>query len=345
MPHPKVFIIILNWNGLKDTLECLESVFKLDYPNFEVIVVDNGSTDNSVEVIRKAYPQVILIENKENLGYAEGNNVGIRYALKHGADYVWLLNNDTVVEADVLIKLVTTAESSPKIGLASPVIYYYNKPDKVQFCGSYIDKKRKTIVYFHQIDDIQKSEKLDHICLWGTALLVKKSVIMKIGYLNEEFFAYWEDTEYSVRALEAGFKNIIVISSKVYHKKPLPESKKILSIHYYYYMTRNEYFFWMGLLKKHEKLFYFRRYIAKVINQIGNHRRPYVPEVIDAYFEGAYSAIYNIKGPRPQNIKIPEVIKKIILWHPYFWYSLLEGDFKGILKKIFSNYILKAGNK
>lgn len=102
MYYPKVYIIILNWNGLKDTLECLESVFKLDYLNFEVIVVDNGSTDDSVNVILKTYPQVRLIENRENLGYTGGNNIGMRYAIERDADYIWLLNNDTIVEEDTL---------------------------------------------------------------------------------------------------------------------------------------------------------------------------------------------------------------------------------------------------
>lgn len=112
MSYPKVFIIILNWNGLEDTLECLESVFKLDYPNFEVIVGDNGSTDESVAIIRKTYPQVIMIENKENLGYTGGNNIAMHYAMDHLADYVWLLNKDAVVEKDTLSKLVRSAETS-----------------------------------------------------------------------------------------------------------------------------------------------------------------------------------------------------------------------------------------
>lgn len=117
MKYPKVFIIIVNWNGLKDTLECLQSVFKQDYPNFEVIMVDNGSKDNSVQVIRNAYPQIILIENKENLGYTGGNNVGMHYAVNSGSDYVWLLNNDTVVEPDTLSKLVAAAKILQRLDL------------------------------------------------------------------------------------------------------------------------------------------------------------------------------------------------------------------------------------
>ena len=109
---PLIYIIILNWNGLQDTLECLGSILKMDYPNFRVVVVDNNSTDNSVDIIRKAHPQVSLIENKENLGYTGGNNTAMRYAMQHSADYVWLLNNDTTVEADTLSKLVFAAEES-----------------------------------------------------------------------------------------------------------------------------------------------------------------------------------------------------------------------------------------
>lgn len=338
MPHPKVFIIILNWNGLKDTLECLESVFKLDYPNFEVIVVDNGSTDNSVEVIRKAYPQVILIENKENLGYAEGNNVGIRYALKHGADYVWLLNNDTVVDADSLTKLVMAAEKSPDIGLVSPVIYYYDEPDKIQFCGSYIDWKNHIIVYPENRNSILN---VDHefitgknVCLWGTALLIRRNLIENIGTLEEKYFAYWEDTEYSVRSMRAGYRNIIEPSAKVYHKLPFGKVIVNRGSHYFYYMTRNEYFFWMQYLEGLNKLSYFRMWLAKVIGNAALCRYYNASESADACFEGAYSALCGLSGPWDKNRKMPQIIKRIFLWHPYFWVSLLKGDFLHLVSEV-----------
>ena len=106
---PKVAVIILNWNGKEDTLECLASVKKLDYSNYEIVLVDNGSVDDSVDAISKQYPDMTLLQTGENLGYAGGNNVGIRWALEQGADYILLLNNDTIVAADLLSAFINAA--------------------------------------------------------------------------------------------------------------------------------------------------------------------------------------------------------------------------------------------
>jgi len=205
----KVSIIIPTYNCSQYITEAIESILNQNYKNFEVILVDNGSIDDSVEIISKRYTQVILIANEENLGYTGGNNIGMRYAMEHTADYMWLLNNDTVVEPDTLSKLVDAAEKFPDIGLVSPVIYYYDEPDKVQFCGSYVDWGNSTILYA-AIKDAQVSDEFqcgENVCLWGTALLINKHVVEKVGYLMEKYFAYWEDTEYSIRAIKGLRKN------------------------------------------------------------------------------------------------------------------------------------------
>lgn len=177
---PKVSIVILNWNGVKDTLECLESCFKIDYPNFEVIVVDNASLDGSLEKIKEKFPQVTLLQNSQNLGYAEGNNVGMRYAVTRGADYFWLLNNDTTVEVGALKMLVEVMESVPSVGLASPVIYSYDNQDKLQFCGSCFSWEDHMVHNFKDLDELLLF-KGDEISLWGTALLIKRSVVEKLA--------------------------------------------------------------------------------------------------------------------------------------------------------------------
>ena len=338
MDYPKVYIIILNWNGPKDTLECLESVFKLDYPNFEVAVVDNGSIDNSVEVIRNTYPRVRLIENKENLGYAGGNNVGMRYALKNEADYVWLLNNDAVVEVDTLTKLVNTSRKCPQTGLISPIVYYYEVPEKIQFCGSYADLNNQKIVCPAdknlQIDgDFTNGE---NVCLWGTALLIKKEVIDRIGYLDEEFFAYWEDTEYSLRSIKAGFRNMIEPLSKVYHKNQSPETEvPNKGIYFYYFMTRNEYFLWMRYMEGLKKLIYFQKYLAKVIWNAADYRFYFGKQIADACFDGSWCALRGVRGNWNKNSKMPELLKLLFSWHPHFWKCLLECNFPYILSEVF----------
>ncbi|MCX6022275.1 MAG: glycosyltransferase family 2 protein, partial [Chloroflexi bacterium] len=115
--HPSVSLVVLAWNGRDDTLECLKSLAAVSYPRLEVVVVDNGSSDDTVRAVRESYPAVQLIENGKNLGYAGGNNVGILYALDRGADYVMLLNNDTVVHPDFLDVMLETLQANPDIGV------------------------------------------------------------------------------------------------------------------------------------------------------------------------------------------------------------------------------------
>lgn len=342
MNYPKVFIIILNWNGLKDTLECLESVLKLDYPNFKVIVVDNGSTDDPVEVLRKTYPQITLIENNENLGYTGGNNIAMRHAMEHGADYMWLLNNDTVVETDTLSKIVATTESSSEIGLVSPVIYYYDDPSKVQFCGSYIDWNSLTVVYpEHKSSDVDSVfTSGNNVCLWGTALLIRRALIEKVGYLKDDYFAYWEDTEYSVRVLKAGFKNRVCSSGRIYHKAQVPQQGQFKpSKHYTYYMLRNGYFFHLQCIKGLKRLSFMRRHLSDLVIEIGYNQRANNHEMVHICFSAAWDAFHGISGKmQPERKNYPMWLKKalatMLSWHPSMWAGLIRGD----VKSLFNDY-------
>jgi GT2 family glycosyltransferase len=194
--EPKVFIIILHWNRLHDILECLTSVFELDYHNYEVVVVDNASQENSAHVILGKFPTVHFIRNTENLGFAGGNNVGMQYAMDHGAGYIWLLNNDAIATADSLRNMIELAQSRKEIGLVSPIIYYLNDADKPQWAGNYVDWRTLSIIGPEDNSNVEREfQGGNHVCLWGTALLVKSSVVDRIGYLNERYFAYWEDME------------------------------------------------------------------------------------------------------------------------------------------------------
>jgi hypothetical protein len=333
MNHPKVYVIILNWNGLQDTLECLESVYKLDYTNFQVIVVDNGSRDNSAAVIRENYPQVIIIENRENLGYTGGNNMAMHYAMDHESDYIWLLNNDTVVEPDTLSNLITAAKNSPNIGLISPIIYDYYNPNKIQFCGSYIDWNKQVIVYTRSVEEskIWQNTYSQLMCLWGTALLIKRDLIKNIGYLNDRFYAYWEDTEFSMRSIEGGYRNVVELSARIRHKINLGTGRSTV---YFYYMARNKYFFWMKYLRGVNKLYYLRKYFSGIIEDFAVRLEYIGTEHGDAVLDGAWGAICGINGKWDRNIKVPYSLKKLISWHPYFWAGLLRGDFLRIASEV-----------
>jgi len=241
---PRVTIIVLNWNGLADTLECLGSLSRLDYPAYEVIVVDNGSTDGSPAAIRERFPDVELIENGKNRGFTGGNNVGLRRALEQGTDYALLLNNDTEVAPDFLQLLVQAADADPRVGIGGPTIYYFDQPRTVWSAGGGIDWRRgKTrMLGLNELDAGQFGEEPREVdFVTGCALLVKRAVMEQAGLLDERFFAYYEETEWCVRARHAGFSIVHVPKAKVWHKIPLDGRDSSPLVHYY--MTRNRLLF------------------------------------------------------------------------------------------------------
>lgn len=236
---PKVFIIVLNWNNWPDTLECLKSLDKNDYPNYQVVIVDNGSEEKFS--ITNFQSSIKVIYNKENLGFAGGNNVGIKYAFEQGTDYVLLLNNDTLVSRDFLSELVKAGENDKNIGLLGPKIYSADKKEKIWYAGGQINwmYNKGTMRGWNETDQGQYDnppiQKTGYIT--GCCLLVKKEVIEKIGLMSEDYFLYYEDTDWSLRARRAGFKCVFVPMAKIWHKG----SKSSIegSPSYIYYHIRN----------------------------------------------------------------------------------------------------------
>lgn len=271
----KVFLIILNWNRGKTTLKCLNSLRNLKIKNFslEIVVVDNGSTDNSVEMIRelndscfnfkkqsanqlKNHLLIKLILNKKNLGFAEGNNVGIRYALKNGADYVLVLNNDTTVDKNFLVQLIKQATLINQSGILGPKIYFapgyeyhkkrYKKSDLGKvfwYAGGIIDWK--SVYCFHRgVDEVDKGqydkvEETDFVS--GCAMLIKREVFEKIGLFDPRYFLYLEDTDFCLRARKAGFKIFYVPQAKVWHYNA--SSSAVGGDLHDYFITRNRMLF------------------------------------------------------------------------------------------------------
>jgi hypothetical protein len=241
---PQVTIIVLNWNGLNDTLDCLESLDQLDYQNYKVVVVDNGSVDGSVLVIRERFPGVTIIENGENLGYAGGNNIGLRYAMVQGADYAILLNNDTVVDPAFLRILVDAVQAEPAVGIAGPTIYYHPRPEVIWSAGGAIDWQRGStrMVGLDERDEGQfgaEPRLVDFVT--GCAMLVRRAVMEQVGLLDERFFTYYEETEWCVRAAGAGYKILHVPEARMWHK--ISPSAQADSSFVHYYMTRNRLLF------------------------------------------------------------------------------------------------------
>ena len=218
MINPEIFIIILNWNGKSDTLVCLNSIQSLQYLYHKIIIVDNGSTDGSVHEIRALHPKMTIIETGQNLGYAEGNNVGIRYALEHDADYILLLNNDTTVAPDLLDQLVNAAQKDPDAGVFGATLLYMDKPDTVWFAGAQWNAQTLTFDYPYQDQPLPDnlSSATDYAC--GAALFFRAEVARSIGLLDARFFLSWEESDWCVRARLAGYGCKLVPSAYVWHK-------------------------------------------------------------------------------------------------------------------------------
>ena len=209
MYHPKIIIIVLNWNGRDDTLECIDSIQQIDYPDFSTVVVDNGSSDDSVNSIKKRFPDVIVLETGENLGFAAGNNVGMRYALEHGADFILLLNNDTVVDSQLLKNFMKAAESVRDGGIFGAKIYYFTEPDKIWYAGGKWIEKTQCFdhVGLNETDNgtaFNAITETDYAC--GCALLVRAEVLKNIGLLDERFFLIFEETDLCYRGKRAGIQ-------------------------------------------------------------------------------------------------------------------------------------------
>lgn len=240
---PRVLILILCYNGVADTLACLASLAQITYPAADLLVVDNASHDGTPAQVRAQFPHCTVIETGANLGFASGNNVGLRYAQQQQYDYTLLLNNDTEVAPDFLDRLVAVAESDPAIGIVGPTITYYEQPTRIWSAGGTIDWRRgRTFmrgIGEHDRGQYTAPTPVDFVT--GAALLCKRAVLDRAGLLDDRFFMYYEETEWCVRAQRAGFRIMYVPDAKVLHKIPIAD--RIDKPYVAYYMTRNRLLF------------------------------------------------------------------------------------------------------
>jgi GT2 family glycosyltransferase len=220
---PFIWIVVLNWNGLADTLGCLESLGNLHYTRRHIVVVDNGSSDGSVDALHRAAaarPEIEILEAGSNLGYAGGNNLGIRRALDGGADFILLLNNDTTVDGMLLDEFISAAERSPKTGCFGAWIFHMHEPDRLWFTQAEwtaalsaftMPGKGKLVSELAQVPT-----RTEYVC--GAALFFRANVARRIGLLDERFFLVYEDSDWCFRARRAGFECSTVPSARVWHK-------------------------------------------------------------------------------------------------------------------------------
>lgn len=272
-----VSIIILNYNGYRDTIECLSSIVDIDYPFFNVILIDNASVDQSVEKIidwsrdrfvvgiysdtilsdsvdncsidftkrdTGAGPELTIIKNSENIGFAAGCNQGIRLALSNGAEYIWLLNNDTVIEPDSLAIMADYLDAHSSCQVTTPQIRLYDEPDRIWNCGGLLKWYgiRKYYYVHRPVAELPDKETLDITFVTGCAPLVRSAVFLNLGGFTEKFFFGEEDFDFSMRLKKAHAKVVCCLRSVIYHKVGASIDRTINSFNvgkaYIHYLNR-----------------------------------------------------------------------------------------------------------
>jgi GT2 family glycosyltransferase len=235
--NKKVLIVILSFNAADFLRDCLSSLTKITYPKdkFEILVIDNASTDNSVEYLKKNWVEIKLIINKRNLGFAAGNNIGMQYAIDNKFDYVYLLNQDRVVKPDFLEKAIEIEEKEEKIGGIQSKLLLYQEKGKINSIGNEIHYLGFAFAGGYQLPDSEMETK-EITYPSGASVLLKTKVLKEVGLFNEEFFAYHEDVDLGWRLWLAGYQVMLAPKSVVYHKYEFSRSIKK-----YYFMERNRY--------------------------------------------------------------------------------------------------------
>lgn len=246
--YPKISVVVPTYNRKKDLLECLDSVQKLNYPNYETIVVDNGSTDKTAEAVRRQFPNVKLLVSDTNLGVTGGRNLGARNS---DGEYIFFLDHDTIVDRDALSELVNVMQSDHRIGLAGAIIYYYDNPNYVWAAGGFIS----LITGKNWFNRRLVGNGVIEVQVLPTAFLVKREVIDKIGLFDDIYFATYEDTDFCFRAIKAGYRIVCVSTAKVWHKVPFSDNRKDTEkiLQRGYYVARNKIVF----MRKHAKPLHF----------------------------------------------------------------------------------------
>jgi hypothetical protein len=286
--QPRVYTIVLNYNNFSDTVETLQSVLMLAYTNNQILLVENSTKKEIPERIRQLFPDIEIIENEKNLGYAGGNNVGIRYAMKQGAEYIFVINNDISIQPDVLEKLVFAMESDLTAAACQPLVTYYDDKDKIWSAGSqlflgyprlYCKGKRKH----------GKGTKKPPFGLVGCALLFRAQSLQEIGLFDESLFLLQEETDWCMRAIKKGFCLLVVCEAVVHHKVSV--TLGCFSKEYLYYIARN----WLLVGKRH------------------SDRRGYTYILLTELFTRIPYYLYKLAR------------KKQITMMKYYYYGLMDG--------------------
>jgi GT2 family glycosyltransferase len=245
--NPRVVTVVLNTNKRDDTLECLASLQRQDAADQNhVVVLDNRSADGSAEAIAREFPAVEVITIARDRGYAGNNNVGVRAALARGAEWVLVLNEDTVLDPECLSRMLRSADREPKVGIVGPMVFHHDEPKVVQSAGGRLTSRWKAVhIGANALPDTTLGHDRDVDWVSGCAIMLKRDVLEQIGLLDERFYYYWEETEWCVRARRAGWRVLHVPTARLWHKGVRRDYRPSPNVTYY--NTRNRFL----LLSKH----------------------------------------------------------------------------------------------
>lgn len=282
-------VILVNYNGFKDSIECIESLLKTkNIDDIKIIFVDNASAKNEGTIIGDKFPCVHVIRSDLNGGFSYGNNLGIQYALDNGYEYITLLNNDTVVAPDMFLQLEAYCSSS---NISAPKMYYYSKSNVIWYGGGEINKKTGNAEHtYMNCDEVFNEKPQSCTFVTGCCMMIKADTFLKVGFLEENYFMYYEDADFCIRLLRAGVGITYVPAAKLWHKVSVSTggSDSPFST---YYMTRNR----LHYVKENRDFFGMRPYIFSLVTRVirmiqckdREVRRAFKDGIVDHY-KGVY---------------------------------------------------------
>lgn len=254
-------VILVNYKRARDTIDCVRSLEQSTFPDFDIIIVDNGTAEGTRSLFTSECPRATLIPSERNLGFAEGNNVGIREALRRGSTYILLLNNDTVIDKHALAEMVKSLSDDPGVGIVGAKIYYFDRPDVLWFAGAYLNAHAARIKHYgigeKDSGNYDGERPTDYVT--GCCLMFRREIADRIGLLDKAYFAYLEDADFCLRARAAGFTMRYQPSAIIYHK--VSSTSAWDSPVYIYFNLRNKLLF----LRRHSSFFRWLPYLPSIV--------------------------------------------------------------------------------
>lgn len=254
-PTSRTIVVVLNWNSHEMTAECIRSLLAMGGTAFEILVVDNGSTDGSVELLPRQFPQISVLPQGRNLGFAAGCNIGMRLAMEQGAEFILLVNNDTIVDAGLLRELLTEAERNPEAAILSPKIYFFDDRELLWWAGGRFSlwtgipilpgRKEKDRGQYDSIREIEWAT--------GCVALLRVAALRQVGLFDERLFGNGEDLDLSIRVRQAGYGILYVPAAKLWHREGVDYRKNVGEYARYFTGTRNL----LWLMHKHARPFHW----------------------------------------------------------------------------------------